>query len=60
MMKPRQFLAIVLALGFATLVDAVEVKVTNDSGLQILELVSRVHNLFDEKNDVFDPCCYCL
>ena len=52
MMKPRLFLAIVLALGFVTLVDAVEVKATNDSGLQILESVYRVHNLFDEKNDV--------
>ena len=52
MMKLGLFLAIVLASGIATLAEAVEVKATSDSGLQILESVFRVHNLFDEKNDV--------
>jgi len=52
MMKPRMFLAIILALGFATIADAVEVKGTSNSRFQILESVYRVHNLFDEKNDM--------
>ena len=47
MMKPGLFLAIVLASGIATLAEAVEVKATSDSGLQILESVFRVHNLFE-------------